>query len=276
MKISFLAVLALAATINLSGQVSSGTLVGDVRDQSSALVSGAKVTARNNATGFTRSAATDPIGAYQLVDLAPGTYTVTVEKAGFRVTTASNVLIEAGHKSRLDLALQVGSERETVTVTANASPLQTEDASEGSTLDHSTIQSLPLDGRDITSLVTLGPGVIPRQLSGFGHDIINDAQEARGAVSMNPPVNGARSTMNSFVLDGAYNTDRNTFSIAVVPPFESVQEFRMQSSLGSAEFAQSGGGIVDIVTKSGSRSFNGSAYEFLRNEATDEIGRAHI
>jgi hypothetical protein len=269
MKLSFLAVVTMAAAIDLTGQVSSGTLVGDVRDQSSALVSGAKVTARNNATGLTRSAAADPTGAYQFADLAPGTYTVSAEKAGFRATTASNVLIEADHKSRLDLDLQVGSERDTVTVTANASPLQTDDASEGSTLDHSTIQSLPLDGRDITSLITLAPGAIPRQLSGFGHDIINDAQEARGAVSMNPPVNGARSTMNSFVLDGSYNTDRNTFSIAVVPPFESVQEFRIQSSLGSAEFAQSGGGIIDVVTKSGGRAFHGSAFEFLRNEATD-------
>src|SRR6202035_793161 len=148
-----------------------------------------------------------------------------------------------------DFDLKLGSEHESVTVTANASPIQTDDASSGYTLDSATITSLPLDCRNIASLVTLGPGAIPRQLSGFGHDIINDAQEARGAVAMNPPVNGARSTMNSFVLDGTYNTDRNTFSIAVVPPFESVQEFRIQSSLGSAEFAQSGGGIIDVVTK---------------------------
>jgi hypothetical protein len=269
MKLPLLAVLVLTSTINLTGQVSSGALVGDIRDESSALVSGVKVTVRNNGTGFTRSAATDAAGAYQFVDLAPGTYTVTAEKPGFHATTASNVLIEVDHKSRLDLDLKIGAEHEMVTVTANASPVQTEDASEGYTLDQSTIQALPLDGRNITSLITLGPGAIPRQLSGFTHDIINDAQEARGAVAMNPPINGARSTMNSFVLDGSYNTDRNTFSIAVVPPFESVQEFRIQSSLGSAEFAQSGGGVIDIVTKTGSRAFHGSAFEFLRNEATD-------
>ena len=86
---------------------------------------------------------------------------------------------------------------------------------------------------------------------------------------MNPPINGARSTMNSFILDGSYNTDRNTYAIAVVPPFESVQEFRIQSSLGSAEFAQSGGGVVDVVTKSGGRAFHGNAFEFLRNYITD-------
>lgn len=269
MKIGILFLLIAAAALELPGQVSSGTLVGDVRDESSAVVSLVRIAVRNNATGYTRSTATDSLGAYQFVDLAPGTYTVTADKQGFRATTVSRVLIEVGRKSRLDFDLKLGSEHESVTVAANASPIQTDDASSGYTLDSSTITSLPLDGRNITSLVTLGPGAIPRQLSGFGHDIINDAQEARGAVAMNPPVNGARSTMNSFLLDGSYNTDRNTYAIAVIPPFESVQEFRIQSSLGSAEFAQSGGGVVEIVTKTGSRAFHGNVFEFLRNEATD-------
>ena len=101
------------------------------------------------------------------------------------------------------------------------------------------------------------------------HDIVNDVQPARGAVELNPPINGARSTMNAHFLDGAYNTDRNAFAIAVIPPIESVQEFRTQSSLSSAEFSQAGGGVVDIVTKSGSRQFHGSVFEFFRNEATD-------
>src|ERR1700681_1280774 len=108
----------------------------------------------------------------------PGKYTGTTQKQGFRTTTVSDVLIEVDHKSRLDLDLKLGAEHETVTVTANASPVQTEDASAGYTLDSSTLASLPFAGRNITSLVTLGPGAIPRQLSGFTHDIINDAQEA--------------------------------------------------------------------------------------------------
>src|ERR1039457_1105476 len=272
MKNCILAILALVAAFNLAGQVSSGTLVGDVRDETSALVAGVEVAARHNATGSARSNDTGPIGAYQFSDLAPGRYTITAEKPGFRTITASDVLIEVDHKSRLDLDLKVGSEHETVTVTASATPVQTEDASAGYTLDHSTIQSLPLDGRNITSLMTLGPGAIPRQLSGLKQDLMNDQQQARGAVAMNPPINGARSTMNTFLLDGSYNMDRNVFAIAIVPPIESVQEFRIQSSLGSAEFAQSGGGIIDVVTKSGSRTFHGNAFELLRNEATDARG----
>jgi hypothetical protein len=89
---------------------------------------------------------------------------------------------------------------------------------------------------------------------------------------LNAPVNGARSTANSYVLDGAYNTDRNTFSIAVIPPLESVQEFRAQTSLAPAEFASSGGAVVDVVTKSGSQSIHGNAFEFFHNEASDAQG----
>ena len=120
------------------------------------------------------------------------------------------------------------------------------------------------------SLVTLGPGAIPRQLGGFVHDVNNDVQEgSRGSVALNPPVNGARPNMNAFLLDGAYNTDRNTFAVVVIPPLEAVQEFRTDSSLASAAFSQAGGGVVDIVTKSGGRQFHASLFEYLRNEATD-------
>lgn len=269
MKIRYLPLLFFVETAALLAQASSGALVGDVRDESSALISGVKVTIRDNATGFVRTRATGPLGSYEFLELAPGVYTVTAEKQGFRTATASGVTVEVDRKARLDFNLKVGEQNETITVAANASPVQTEEASEGYTLDGSSIASLPLDGRNIASLITLGPGAIPRQLSGFTHDIINDAQEARGAVAMNAPINGARSTMNTYLLDGSDNTDGNTNAIAVIPPFESVEEFRIQSSLGSADFAQSGGGVVDVVTKSGSRAFHGNAFEFLRNEATD-------
>jgi len=121
-------------------------------------------------------------------------------------------------------------------------------------------------------LVTLGPGAIPRQLGGFTHDQMNDLQGNRGAVAFNAPVNGARSSENSYILDGAYNTDRNVSAIAVVPLMESVAEFRIQTSLAPAEFAESGGAVIDVVTKSGSQAFHGNVFEFFRNEATDAAG----
>ena len=100
-------------------------------------------------------------------------------------------------------------------------------------------------------------------------DQINQVQANRGATALNPSINGARSYMNAFLVDGANDTDRNTFAIAVTPPIESVQEFRIQTSLPSAEFSQAVGGVMDVVTKSGSLAWHGSAFEYFRNEALD-------
>jgi hypothetical protein len=254
------------------GQVSSGSLLGDVRDQKSASVAGAVIQARNNQTAFLRTATANAFGSYRIDDLLPGAYTVTAQHEGFQTVTVSPFFIEVDQKARLDFDLRVGSAHDTVTVTARTSPLQTDEASEGYQLGSSFLEALPLLGRNIISLVTLGPGAIPRQLGGFTHDIINDLQGNRGAVAFNAPVNGARSTGNSYILDGAYNTDRNVFSIAVVPLMETVSEFRIQTSLAPAEFAQSGGAVIDIVTKPGSQQFHGNAFEFFRNEATDARG----
>lgn len=263
-------VLGLAA--HCYAQVSSGSLVGDVRDEKGGYVAGVAITARNHATGFLRSAETNAFGGYRIDDLLPGTYTVTAGRSGFETTAISGALIEVNQKTRVDFKLRVGSAHDRVTVAARMSPVQTDEASEGYLLGSSLVEELPLASRNIISLVTLGPGSIPRQLGGFVHDIINDLQEGRGAVALNPPVNGARSTANRYILDGAYNTDHNTFAIAVTPLLESVEEFRIQTSLAPAEFAQSGGAVVDVVTKSGSRTFHGNAFEYLGNEATDAKG----
>ena len=251
------------------GQVASSSLLGSVRDESSALVPNVRITVRQESTGFSRTVVTNTDGSYRIDELLPGRYRVTAEKPGFQRVNAGPIVLELSRKGKLDLVLRVGSERDSVTVQATVSPLETDDASVGYRLDSFAIAALPLVQRDVISLVTLGPGAIPRQLSGFVHDVVNDVQANRGAVSLNPPVNGARSTMNAFLLDGAINADRNTFAIAVIPPMESVQEFHIQSSLASPESAQAGGGVVDVITKSGSLNWHGSAFEYLRNEAFD-------
>ena len=262
----------LSSTIPAFSQVSSGSLLGDARDEKDAFVAAVVIVARNNDTGFTRSVSTNAFGSYRIDDLLPGAYTVTAQHDGFQAVTVSPVFVEVNQKVRLDVELKVGSVHDTATVTAHGSPLQTDEASEGYTLASNFFEELPLLGREIVDLVTLGPGAIPRQLGGFTHDIINDLQGNRGAVAFNAPVNGARSTENSYILDGADNTDRNTLSIAVMPLMESVAEFRIQSSLAPAEFEQAGGGVIDVVTKPGSQAFHGNLFEFFRNEATDAQG----
>lgn len=253
-------------------QVSSAVLYGEIHDPSGARIAGVSIVATDSGTGFARSVVSGALGEYRIDDLRPGTYRVTATKNGFRRLTIDRIVLEVNQKARTDLAMTLGEERDQITVTAEPSLLQPGEASEGYLLDSNTTRALPLVGRNIINLVTLGPGAIPRHLGGFVHDIVNDLQGNRGAVSLNPPVNGARSTMNAGVLDGAYNTDRNTFAIVITPPMESVQEFRVQSSLAPAQAPQAGGAVIDVVTKSGSKDFHGNAFEFLRNEATDALG----
>ena len=261
--------LALCLAAVAHGQVSSASLMGEIRDESTALVPGAQVTIRQESTGFTRSVVTGAAGNYRVDELLPGSYVVSASKTGFREVTYPNVVVEVNQKARLDMVLQVGTGGgDTITVTDPVSRVAADDASAGFRMESKSIEALPIQGRSVASLVTLGPGAIPRQLGGFTHDVINDLQGNRGAVGLNAPINGARSTMNSYILDGAYNTDRNTFSVVVIPPLDAVQEFHIQTSLMPAEFPQSAA-AVDIVTKSGGQHFHGSAYEFFRNEATD-------
>ena len=263
------ACLALAILFPLRAQVASSVLLGEVHDESGALAPGVAVSARQNATGFLRTAATNAQGAYRIDDLLPGDYTVTAERAGFRTVEARNVTLQVNQKARLDLVLKIGAERDSITVQAQVSPLQSDDPSVGYRLQASDIDALPLVTRNVVNLVTLGPGAIPRQLGGFVSDQVNSVQANRGATALNPPINGARSYMNAFLIDGANDTDRNTFAIAVTPPLESVQEFHIQTSASSAEFSQAAGGIMDVVTKSGTLAWHGSAFEYFRNEALD-------
>ena len=253
----------------LRAQVASAALLGEVHDESGALAPAVAVSARHDATGFVRLAVTNAQGAYRIDELSPGDYTVTAERAGFRTVEARNVTLQVNQKARLDLVLEIGAERDSITVQAQVSPLQSDDPSVGYRLQTSEIDALPLAKRNIVNLVTLGPGAIPRQLGGFVSDTISDVQANRGGTALNPPINGARSYMNAFLIDGANDTDRNTFAIAVTPPLESVREFHIQTSAASAEFSQAAGGIMDVVTKSGSLAWHGSAFEYFRNEALD-------
>lgn len=253
-------------------QVSSGSLLGDVRDSSGGLMSDVTVTAVSTGTGFIRKAVTASAGAYSLEDLAPDTYAVTAQKNGFRTSSRAAITLDLSQKRRLDFTLLPGPVHDTVTVDSHSSALQSEDNAEEYLLPSKVMNSLPLPQLNVMSLVTLGAGVIPRQLGGFTHDIINDLQAGRGAVALNPPVNGARSTANAYLLDGANNTDRNTFSIALIPPLNSVSEFRVQTALASAEFSQAGGAVVNMVTQSGTKEFHGSLFDFSQNEATDAKG----
>ncbi len=269
MKFAFAPVLVLL-TIRAAAQVYSASLSGEVLDPSGAAVPGVEVVIREQSTGFTHRVVTNSSGVYVAGELAPGRYTVSVARRGFAPLRLPDIDVAVNQQARLDLVLKTGAAAESIDVVSQVSPVQKEDSSIGSVLDSSMVAGLPLSQRTVTSLITLGPGAIPRQLGGFTHDLDNDVQAgSRGSVALNPPINGARPYMNSELLDGAYNTDRNTFAVAVIPPLDSVQEFQVDSSLSPPAFAETGGGVVDVATKAGTEKFHGSAFEYLQNEATD-------
>ena len=202
-----------------AAQVGSAILTGTVLDPSSGAVPGAEITIVNSATGFRRNTMTNARGAYWFDSLQPGPYTIEARKAGFAAYTAKGVTLQVDQAGRLDIRMSLGAAGgESITVSGLLSPVQTEEASIGYRMDQSRISDLPLDERNVMSLVTLGPGAIPRQLGGFVHDVNNDVQQgSRGSVALNPPINGSRVHMNSFLLDGAYDADPNTFGLADLP-----------------------------------------------------------
>ena len=259
----------IATTSALAAQTSSGTLSGTVFDPSNRAIPDAKVTVRLKDTGFSRTSISGPGGSYLLNDLSPGVYEVSAVKPGFRQANASGVHVEVSETAVLNFHLEIGSEKESILVSGEVSPLQTADSTASYLLRAATMAALPLEQRNPIELVTLGPGAIPRQLGGYTHDLNNDLQAGNGSVALNPPINGARSEGNTYVFDGAYNTDRNTFVIAVIPPLESVQEFRIQTSIASPAASEAAGGVIELISKSGTQAFHGSAFEYLRNEALD-------
>ncbi len=265
-KIQALAVFAFAATL-LFGQAGS-QLTGIVTDKSGAAVTGAEVTVVNVNTGAERKVETNESGIYTFPFLTPDTYTITVSKSGFRQIKRENVRLEVNQTARADFNLEVGAVSETVNV-VESTPLIDQDSSAiGQVVERKAIEDLPLNGRNFVQLAILGPGVVG---VGFG---------ARGTImsgtrpdDLRPGselfANGNREGSNNFLMDGADNNERLTLSITLRPSVEAVREFKIQTSLFAADQGRNAGATVNVITKSGSNEWHGSAYEFLRNDKFD-------
>ncbi len=256
----------------LFAQAPAGVLAGQVRDPSGLPVPDAHVTVRAPERNFARSARTDQGGAFRIPALEPGRYEVDVERAGFARYELRHVELATRQTVELDITLRLGARAEAVRVEAEATPLDAAPGSVGFVIGPASVLQLPLVVRNFVGLVALGPGVVQRHLGGFTHDVNNDAQPARGAVGLNHPVNGSRSTTNQFLLDGVLNTDGNTNALVLSPPLESIQEFRLQTSVSPAEFGFASGGVVNVVTRGGTQKLHGGLFEFLRNEKLDAHG----
>jgi hypothetical protein len=249
--------------ICLLAQAPTAELAGTVRDATGAVISGASVAIVNEDTGIKRQVVTDERGSYTVPLLPPGRYRASIQRTGFRSVERTGLVLHVNETVNVDYALEIGSINETVTVMAEAPLLETSQSSQGAVIDNTKVVNLPLNMRDPFTLAALTPGVQP----GGGFFTPRVFQEQ--AFQTNFTVNGGASYQNDILLDGTSNTVAGHGQLAMTPSVDAIEEFKVETSNYSAEFGRSGGGIVNIVTKSGTNSVKGTVYEFLRNRALD-------
>jgi hypothetical protein len=259
-----LAVVAWSAP-HATAQAVTGTILGTVTDQTGAVVAGAKVTLVNEGTGRTREVVTDANGEYTAPSLATGRYTVTAEMAGFKTVALSNIELGVDQRVRMDLHLEVGALTESVQIEATTPLVQTSSSELGTTVQEEQIKTLPLNGRNFVSLTRTVPGV----LRGIPGSNIDGAGSLAWRASAAFSANGQRPRDNNYMLDGVDNNETWLQTVVIFPSVDALDEFKLQTSTYSAEFGRSLGGVVNLQIKSGTNSYRGSAFEFLRNDAFD-------
>ncbi len=242
-------------------QVFSGSLTGVVTDASSAVIPGAHVTLTDEEKGFKFAAITDSAGRFVLRNLAPGTYGLEVSAPGMRTYSQPGINLAVGQNAQSDVKLEVAGTTELVKVTAVAPLLQTQDASTGQIVNQKFINDLPLTSRSVFNLAELAPGVTQAAGGSFGLN----------AGATNFVSNGGRNSEADIVMDGVSQTNQENNSgittALYTPPVDAVQEFKVEQNTYSADIGFGGNTVINVVTKSGTNEFHGSAYEFLQNSA---------
>jgi len=240
-------------------QRATASVAGSVVDASQAPVPGARVVARSLSTGVERATASNDLGFYALTALAAGPYSITVSREGFSAHTVPELVLQVDQQATVNVELKVGAVTETVTVTGAVATVDTRVATLNTVIHQKMITDLPLNGRNVLQLVRLTPGT----LSAPG--TFNQAATRPESGSELISASGGRGNSTTFVLDGGIHEDPYTEVANVLPNPDAVQEFSYQTNNYGAKFAGRGGGVVNIVTRSGSNDLHGSAFEFLRN-----------
>jgi hypothetical protein len=247
----------------LFGQGYFGTVSGILTDSSSAVVQGAKVTLLDEDKGYKFTATSNSEGQYLFVSIPPGLYSVTAEKPGFQKTERTHIRLSISENPAANLTLKIASESQSVDVKAQGESVDTQDAVTGQVIDRRFINDLPLVDRYVMDLVYLTPGVTDQ----------SDANSAGDTNGTNFISNGSRGASADILVDGATVTNFEpnggiTYATYIQSP-EAVEEFKVQQSNFSAEYGFSGASIVNMVTRSGTNTFHGEAYDFVRNTITD-------
>jgi hypothetical protein len=269
-----IAILALGLGAQLSfGQTEKASVSGRVTDQSNAAVPDAQVQVRNTDTNFVASAQTNSEGIYVIPSLNPGNYVMRVTKEGFRAVSVTGVILNVQENLSRNFSLQVGSTAESITVTAEsgAELVQTTSSALGTVISQTAIHELPLNGRSFSQLLTLTPGATPistAQSQGIGVNDLANLGVPTASVAQ-PAIQGQWNRSNLYLLDGVVNTELNTSAFIIPPIIDAMQEFKVQSHDDQAEYGSVLGGVVNVVTRSGTNELHGAAWEFDRNNAFD-------
>src|ERR1700685_3803960 len=250
------------ATVNTAAQQITGSIRGTVSDPSGAVVQAATVTATQVETGLTRVAVTDHQGEYVLVELPIGHYQLEVLARGFEKYLQQGISLDVNETATVGVRLTLGAETQQVKVSADAALVQNTVSSLGETVMEHEILDLPLDGRNFSQLGLLQPGVVP---------LTPGLLEAGGPARANQgyAVDGQRPESNNFLIDGADNVNAVDAGFVLKPPIDAIAEFRILTHNANAEFGRNTGSTTNIVTRGGTNSFHGAAWEFLRNDAMD-------
>src|SRR5712692_8522041 len=252
-----------------SAQVSTGTISGVVQDQTGAVIAGAMVTVRNVDTGAVRTLTSDAGGRYIAPVLPVGNYQVQGQQSGFQTEIRSGITLTVGREEVINLALKVGQLSDKVTITAEAPLVESTTSAMSALVDARTIRDLPLNGRSYDQLALLQPGVVSMG-AGQAPAAFDFGTGARFSVT------GSRAYANSFMLDGTDINDHANGtpggSAGTNLGVDGVQEFKINTSVSPAEYGRSSGGVIAAVTRSGTNSLHGSAFEFLRNNDLDSLG----
>jgi hypothetical protein len=245
----------------------TGTIYGRVSDPNNSAVAGANVTASHIGTDTKRTAVTNDEGEFSFALLPVGKYDISVEAKGFKSVIQRGVELQVESNLRVDPKLELGAITEQVTITDQASQIDTASSTLGKVVEQRRIVDLPLNGRNFLELGLLQAGVAP-PVSGIDA-VGSGTNNTPGGTKFNFAVNGMRITSNNHLLDGVNNVEPVTGSAMIVPSPDVLQEFRILTNSYAAEYGRAGGSVVTVLTKSGSNSFHGSVFEFLRNDAFD-------
>ena len=249
----------------------TGKLAGTVTDDSGSVLPGVTVTVTNPGTNQSRIVTTGDDGYFAAPLLAPGSYNVTASLDGFNTLAREGIRVSASETATVNLKLAIGEVSEVMTVTGDAALIETSNATLGVVVDEKTIVDLPLNGRNFTQLGTLTPGVVaPPALFGGGDGDADAGINGFGPATSGFSVNGVRSQSNNFLLDGATNNDTFNTGFVLRPPPDAIEEFKILTHSYSAEYGRNAGSVVNVVTKSGSNEWHGSAWWFNRNESLEE------